>query len=181
MKRWRAMLLPVLGAFLGASTGVSALAQNTAVSEVALKSALFFKLPQFVYRPDDARDQPLSVCLLGNNSLGGAFERLAQAPIDGRAVKYTKLGAPAEAARCDFIYISQSETNILDTILRRLVGLPVVTVSDIAGFAKAGGMVELAMGGDGAAVSILINRKAARQQSIEFNAQLLRLAKVVEP
>jgi hypothetical protein len=30
-------------------------------------------------------------------------------------------------------------------------------------------------------VSILINRKAARLQNIEFNAQLLRLAKVVEP
>ena len=181
MKRWRAILLPILGGLLGASTGAAALAQNTAVSEVALKSALFFKLPQFVYRPDDAREQPLSVCLLGNSSFGGAFEKLAQAPIDGRVVKYTKLGAATEAARCDFIYVSQSEAGTLDYVLRRLAAIPVVTVSDIAGFAKAGGMVELAIGGDGAAVSILINRKAARQQNIEFNAQLLRLAKVVEP
>jgi len=54
-------------------------------------------------------------------------------------------------------------------------------VSDIAGFAKAGGMVEFSLGGEGAAVSILVNRKSAQKQSIEFNAQLLRLAKVVEP
>jgi YfiR/HmsC-like len=185
MKPWRAMLWPVLWAFLGASPGASALAQSTAVSDVALKSALFFKLPQFVYRTEDARDQPLSVCLLGNStgnsSFGGAFEKLAQVPIDGRAVKFAKLASASEAGRCDFIYIAHSEAGALETVLRRLAGLPVVTVSDIAGFAKAGGMVELAMGGDGAAVSILINRRAARQQNIEFNAQLLRLAKVVEP
>ena len=181
MRRWWAVLLPILGGLLGASTGAAALAQNTTVSDVALKSALFFKLPQFVYRPEEMRDQPLSVCLLGNNSLGGAFEKLAQAPIDGRTVKYSKLGTVSEAARCDFIYVSQSEAGTLDAILRKLTGLPVVTVSDIAGFAKAGGMVELALGGDGAAVSILINRKVARQHNIEFNAQLLRLAKMVEP
>ena len=42
-------------------------------------------------------------------------------------------------------------------------------------------MVELAMGAPGAPVGILINRKAAKAQNIEFNAQLLRLARVVEP
>jgi hypothetical protein len=57
----------------------------------------------------------------------------------------------------------------------------VVTVSEISGFAKAGGMVELSLGGAGSPVAILINRQSARQKSIEFNAQLLRLAKVVEP
>jgi ABC-type uncharacterized transport system substrate-binding protein len=30
-------------------------------------------------------------------------------------------------------------------------------------------------------VLILINRKAAQRQGIEFNAQLLRLAKIIEP
>ena len=158
-----------------------ALAQNAPVSEVALKSALFFKLPQFVYRPDDPRDRPLLVCLLGNSPFDVAFERLAQVPIDGRAVSYAKLRDAAEAARCDFLYLAQSEVGQLNAVLRKLVLLPVVTVSDIAGFAKAGGMVELSMTEAGKPVSILINRQAARVQGIEFNAQLLRLAKVVAP
>ena len=158
-----------------------AVAQNAPVSEVALKSALFFKLPQFVYRPDDPRDRPLSVCLLGSSSFGAAFERLAQVAIDGRPVNYLRVNGSADALRCDFFYLSQSEAAHLDAVLRKVARQSVVTVSDIAGFAKAGGMVELSMGEPGTPVSILINRKAARLQGIEFNAQLLRLAKVVEP
>lgn len=158
-----------------------AVAQNAPVSEVALKSTLFFKLPQFVYRPDDPRDRPLSVCLLGSNSFGAAFERLAQVPIDGRVVNLVKLGSAAEVVRCEFLFLAQSEASQLDAVLRKVSKLAVVTVSDMAGFARAGGMVELAMGEVGTPVGILINRKAARLQNIEFNAQLLRLAKVVEP
>jgi hypothetical protein len=161
--------------------GAPACAQVTAVGEYTLKSALLFKLPQFIYRQDTAPDRPLGICLLGSNPFGSALERLAQLPIDGREVRYSRLTQAGDASACDLLFISSSETDNLDSVLRRLGSLPVVTVSDIPGFARAGGMVELAHGGDGAAVSILINRKAARRQNIEFNAQLLRLAKVVEP
>jgi hypothetical protein len=165
-----ATLLPVLG-----------WAQGAPVSEHALKSALFFKLPQFVYRADEARDRPLAVCLMGGAAFALPFEKLAQSPIDGRPVAYTKLPSLNDATRCDFVFVAQSEAGTLDALVKRLVTLSAVSVSDAPGFAKAGGMVELAMGAPGAPVSILINRKAAKAQNIEFNAQLLRLAKVVEP
>lgn len=151
------------------------------VSEYALKSALLFKLPQFVYRQEMDRSVPLSICVLGSNPFGNTLERLAQNAIDGRAVRTVRLDGPRDASACDFVFISRSETNGLDGILRRIATYPVVTVSDIEGFARSGGMVELALGSDGTAISILINRRAAQKQGIEFNAQLLRLAKVVEP
>lgn len=158
-----------------------ACAQGPGVSEYAVKSALLFRLPQFVYRPDSAADPMTTICLLGSNPFGGALEKLAQNSLDGRRIWYRKLGSMAEANACDFIFISRSEAGNLDNILRGLGRLPVVTVSDIAGFAQAGGMVEFSLAPDGAAVGILINRKAAQKQNIEFNAQLLRLARVVEP
>lgn len=172
--------LALLPALLAIHAG-PALAQGAMVSEYALKSALLFKLPQFVYRPEAERKGRLSICLLGSNPFGGALEKLAQTPIDGQAVRYAKLAGPAEAGECDFVFISRGETGNLDALLRTLGRLPVVTVSDIDGFARAGGMVEFATGGEGAAINILINRKAAQKQNIEFNAQLLRLAKVIEP
>jgi hypothetical protein len=138
-------------------------------------------LPQFIYRPDPAREQPLVICLLGSNPFGGAPEKLALAPIDGRAVKFQKLSGTAEARSCELVFIARSETGNLEAVLRQLSGLTIVTVSDIDGFAKSGGMVEFSLGGEGAAVSILINRKAAQKQHLEFNAQLLRLAKAIDP
>ncbi len=157
------------------------LPQGAAVSGAVLKSALFFKLPQFVYQPDDSREQALQLCLLGAGGFDAAFEKLALTPIDGRLVRFTRLSAVTEAGKCHFIFVTQSEAPQLGAILRVMTSLPVVTVSEIDGFGKAGGMVELALGAPGAPVSILINRQAARQKNIEFNAQLLRLAKVVDP
>ncbi|GAB1392748.1 hypothetical protein MASR1M60_09110 [Rhodocyclaceae bacterium] len=151
------------------------------VSEYALKSALLFKLPQFVYRQEMDRSVPLSICVLGSNPFGSALERLAQNSLDGRAVRTVRLDGAREAAACDLVFISRSEAGGLDGILRRIGGFPVLTVSDIEGFARSGGMVELALGSEGTAINILINRRAAQRQGIEFNAQLLRLAKVVEP
>ena len=57
---------------LASSLGIPAFAQG-AVSEYALKSALLFKLPQFVYRPDAVRTTSLGICVLGNSPFGGAL------------------------------------------------------------------------------------------------------------
>lgn len=162
--------------------GIPSQAQNTsAVSEYALKSALLFKLPLFVYRPSAVRNPEFRVCVMGNSPFGGALDKLAQTPIDNRPVTVVRLNGNAEARECDILFITRSETAGLDAILNRLNKAPTVTVSDIDGFARAGGMVELALSNDATAITILINRKAAQKQNIEFNAQLLRLAKVVEP
>lgn len=156
-------------------------AQTTPVAEYALKSALLFKLPQFVYLPDAGRAQMVDICALGSHPFGNAPEVLANRQTEGRVVRWRVLGSSADAADCDFVFIARSETVGLDATLRRLSKWPLVTVSDIEGFATQGGMVELALASDRASLNILINRKAAQKQGVEFNAQLLRLAKVIEP
>jgi hypothetical protein len=66
-------------------------------------------------------------------------------------------------------------------LLKQIGAAPILTVSDIEGFSRKGGMVEFALQDDRKAVQILINRRAASQKRIDFNAQLLRLARIVEP
>jgi hypothetical protein len=166
---------------LMAAASSQLLAQTAPVPEYALKSALLFKLPQFVYRPDADRTGPLTLCLIGSNSFGNALDKLAQTTLDGRRVSFRHLARPEEAAGCEFVFISRSEARDIGAVFRRIGPFPVVTVSDIEGFAQAGGMVEFALPNEGSAISILINRRAAQRQGIEFNAQLLRLSKVIEP
>lgn len=178
MKRLRGCwLLP----FLLTSLCGSALAQSGAMAEYAVKAALLLKLPQFVYRSEALRRPVFGMCLLGGNPFGGALEKIAQTPLDGRSVKIIRLGSQTDAEECDLVFIARSEASNLEAALRRLSKVSAVTVSDIEGFAKSGGMVEFAIGGEAAAVSILINRKAANRQNIEFNAQLLSLARLVDP
>lgn len=152
-----------------------------AVSEYAVKSALLFKLPRFVYLPRFEGGTSVTLCVLGQNPFGGALEKLAQTPIDGRAVQVRKLASAGEVGECDFVFVAASEAAHLKATLDKLGEQPVVTVSDIEGFASAGGMVEFAVNKDGGgSLAVLINRKAAQAQSVKFNAQLLRLARIVE-
>ena len=163
-----------------AGVGLNARADQTAISEYRLKAVLFFKLPQFVYWPDNASARNnLVFCVLGNNPFGKTLERLAWEQVDGRATEIVNLAAVNDGIVCDFIFISRSENAGVETLLRKFSGKRVVTVSDIPDFAKAGGMVEFTVSGE--RIGVTLNRKAAQKQGLEFNAQLLRLAKVVEP
>jgi hypothetical protein len=156
-------------------------AQDPAVSEQALKAVLFYRLPLFVYRTTTEKDARVGICTLGYTPLDSAIDKLPDTLIDGRGVDFRAIPGPAEADECDFLFIGRSEAGRLDHHLRRLNGRRLVTVSDLDGFARAGGMVEFALRPDGSGIQLLINRRAAQKQSIEFSARLLRLAKIVEP
>lgn len=166
-------------------------AQTPVVSEQALKAVLFYKLPLFVYANPSAsasasasaseKRKQINICTLGDSPLGNAVEKLPRTLADGRRVDLRTLAGNADSSECEFLFIGRSEADNLDTLLRRIQGRRLVTVSDIEGFAQAGGIVEFGLRSDGSGVLILINRKAAQKQGIEFNAQLLRLARIVEP
>lgn len=145
------------------------------VSEYGMKAVLFYRLSQFVYWPGgEGAPNPLVLCVVGKNPFGQAISQLAPsgANIDVRL-------APSDPGVCHLMFISRSESNSLEFWLSRTEGKRVVTVSDIAGFARAGGMIELPL--DGERVGIVINRRSAQKKGFEFNAQLLRLARVIEP
>jgi hypothetical protein len=156
-------------------------AQTPAVSEQALKAVLFYKLPLFVYTDTSDKRRPINICALGEAPFGNTIEKLPAALTDGRRVDFRSLPGAADSSDCEYLFIGRSEAGNLEPLLRRMQGRRLVTVSDIEGFTQAGGMVEFSLRADGSGILILINRKAAQKQGIEFNAQLLRLARIVEP
>lgn len=170
----------LLAAILASLLAMPAGAETAAVSEHAVKAVLFYKLPQFVYLPDGT-SRAANLCSLGRHPIVDALERLARTPTQARAPSYQTVDNTAGTSHCDFLFIARDEADNLDTIINRLKNREIVTVSDIPGFAKAGGMVEFAQNAEKNGVQIFINRKAAQNQGIEFSAQLLRLARVVEP
>lgn len=156
------------------------LSANPAVSEYAVKAALLIKLSRFVYLPDENAEKEPRLCILGQNPFGDELEQLNQASDWPYQISLLSSAGGAQTDTCDFVFISRSERRRLAAILKQLADYPLVTISDIQGFARNGGMVELAFASRrDSQISIIINRPAARQQQIEFNAQLLRLAVLI--
>lgn len=161
----------MLAAWLGLASPSIALAQD--VSEYGIKAVLFHRLAQFVYWPESERKpSPLVYCVAGKNPFSSTFSQLAQS--GGGEIRI----APADLTGCHLLFISRSESASVDAWLARADSRRLITVSDIAGFARSGGMIELPL--EGERVGIVINRKASQKQGFEFNAQLLRLARVIE-
>lgn len=163
---WRALALALLTS--------TAIAQP--VSEYGMKAVLFFRLSQFVYWPaQNGVPKPTVFCVAGDANPFG--EALAQIDKGNPAVEVRTTGS--ELAGCHLLFIPRAEAAALPAWLARSATRPVLTVSDIAGFARSGGMVELPL--EGSRIGIVVNRRAALARGFEFNAQLLRLARVVEP
>jgi hypothetical protein len=156
-------------------------APSTDVPEAAIKAVLLFKLPKFVYLPEVDKGRPARICVLGDEILGRALDRLAQANPGPLGVQVRQPANIGGGEGCDYLFIGRIEGGNVRNTLRQLSESGVVTVSDIDGFARMGGMVEFAPQQDRAGIQILINRRAAVQRDIEFNAQLLRLARIVDP
>lgn len=174
----KALLAALFAGVLGCG---AALAQTSAVSEQTLKAVLFFKLPMFVYHGDEGRKPSVvRFCVLGASALDSTLKSLAEQGAADTPVEFRNVADAQSAKGCDFLFIGRSESASLTSTLQALDAAHVVTVSDIEGFARSGGMVELALRPDGSGLQILINRRAGRDAGIEFNAQLLRLAEIVE-
>lgn len=166
----------LLAFFLALSA--SSVQAQSGVSEYGLKAVLLFKLPQFAYWPQS--EQPPAaptLCVLGSNPFGGLLQQLARNA--GGQGDVRMLDSRAAIGGCDVLFISRSESAQIDSLLQRPEIRRTLTVSDIPGFARGGGMVELVLTGE--TVGVALNRKAAQRNGFDFNAQLLRLAQKVEP
>lgn len=162
-------------ALLLGSAAVASRAWAQEVSEYGIKAVLFYRLSQFVYWPGtQPAPRPTVLCVVGRNPFGNALNQInaSSAEVEVRL-------APGDLGSCHLLFIPRSEAAGLAGWLERAAGRQLLTVSDLSGFALAGGMVELPL--EGERVAIVINRSAAQRKGFEFNAQLLRLARVIEP
>lgn len=175
--RLRLAFLPAIVFLLFFTTAQAQPGQPT-LSENTLKSALLFKLPRFIYWPENIKDT-FNLCVIGKNNFSNLLRKLAQAPLNNRKVILHEIEELDAESVCNMAFISNSKEDNLTDILNQLSKKPVVTVSDINEFSSQGGMIELSSS-DSNKISIIINQTAAHKQSIRFNAQLLRLAKLVK-
>ena len=97
--------------------------------------------------------------------------------MNGRPLIVARYRRVQEIGDCQILFISRSETAQLEQILASLAGKPVLTVGDVEGFARRGGMIDLAT--VSGRIELRINLEAARAARLTMSSKLLRPAKVV--
>jgi hypothetical protein len=172
--RWFCLLL-----CLPALTASPAAAQS---KEYQIKAAFLLNFTQFVQWPAAAfagAAAPLCIGVLGDDPFGAALEETVRGEsIQDHKLTVRRAQKLEDLADCQLVFVSKSENGRVPEILAKIDSHPVVTVSEVAGFAKQGGTINFYR--EQNKVRFEINPAAARQSGLKISSQLLALGKIVE-
>jgi YfiR/HmsC-like len=156
-------------------------AQSDQPSEYEVKAAFLFNFTKFVEWPDGSFDgphAPIVIGIIGEDPFGESLTRIvAGQEAQGRAIAIRKYRRGDDLRRCHVLFISASERQRTAQILAGLQDAGVLTVSDIDGFAAAGGIMQFVMQENH--VRFVVNLDAAIQSKLRVSAKLLALARLV--
>jgi hypothetical protein len=178
---------PWIALVLLAGFGVShVLGAEEASAHRERQAVLLSDFLQFVHWPEDtfeSASDELRVQIIGRDPFNGALDRmLAGERVGERRVVVTHVNMPAFSPLPHVAFISASEEPRTAALLAAYCRKPVLTISDIEGFANHGGVVGLVEGGlfelieDDHAVHFTVNRTALYEARLQIGPQRLHLA-----
>jgi hypothetical protein len=156
-------------------------AEREAPPEVYLKSAFLYKFTHFADWPSETfgkAGDPFAMCVLGRDELTDVLEHA----VDGRTARnrplvVKRIKSVDETQGCHLLFIGWSKLEKIEQTLGALGRQPTLTVGDVKGFARRGGMINLTK--EGKKLRFEINRRAAERVGIHLSSQLLKLANLV--
>ena len=155
-------------------------ARATEFDEYAIKAAYLYNFAKYVEWPPEifvGDDASLLICIAGKNPFGGALEMLAGKMVGSHPVEIRYALATANLSQCHVVFIAHTERSRLNTILSNIDSKSVLTVSDIANFTEAGGMIGLIEIEQ--RIRFDINMVATDRARLKLSSQLLKLARIV--
>lgn len=153
------------------------LGADAAVDERAMKAAYLYNFILFAQWPS-LPDADFQLCILGTTSQDAEFVRLEGKQVQNGLPIVLRWIMPGEPLTgCQALYVGEHHRRTLDALLLRLASLPVLTITDAAGFADRGIMIEMRK--QEQRIVFDINLAAARRAHLDFSARLLKLASFV--
>jgi len=146
--------------------------------EYQLKLAFIVNFARFITWPEESfspENPQVTLCVLGKNPFGNALGDVDGKKVGERTLKVKNIETLNKEQQCHLLFAGQSEAASLAGLVARILNhQPVVTVSDSAGFAAAGGVIELVLKDD--KLSFVINNTAMKERRVQASSSLLNLA-----
>jgi YfiR/HmsC-like len=150
------------------------------VAEYDVKAAFLYNFAKFTDWPAGsfAGDlAPLTICVLGDNPFGNAFNSIRSKTIKNRPAAVREIPAVDAVGGCHVLFISASEQPRIEAILTSLGKRNVLTVSDMKQFAASGGMIGFVTVDE--KIRFEINARASNRAGLNVSSQILKLARQI--
>ena len=165
------------------SLGLQAHAQDSSVSpEYLIKAGFIYNFANLVQWPTNAfaqLDSPIVIGILGEDPFGTVLDRvLAGKRVNGRVFLVKRLKSVVDLKECHILFVSSSEIAHLAEAIHLVKGMPILTIGEIPGFAKRGGIINLVL--EDNKVHFEVNVEAAKEADLTISSRLLALARIVQ-
>jgi hypothetical protein len=175
--RPRAAALAIAAALLGAAWFTRGVAVAQDVTEPALKAAFIYNFAKFTTWPADlpATDS-FSICVLGDPAVGDALDRaVAGRKLFERPITVARVTAAEPKRGCRILYVSGLPVRDAAGVVGELRDIPVLTISNIDGFASSGGMTQFFF--EHGQLRFRIHLDSAKRAGLQISSRLLIMAR----
>ncbi|HWD97546.1 MAG TPA: YfiR family protein [Bryobacteraceae bacterium] len=148
-------------------------------TEYQVKAAYLANFAKFVEWPPGAvtDSNPIPICVVGQDPFGPVLDATVSGEsVDRHPLVARRIGSMSDVDGCRIVFVSSSEA-MAGAVLAAAERAPILTVSDVPGFLKQGGMIEFVL--DANRVRFEINLAAARAAGLNLSSELLRVATAV--
>jgi len=169
-------LVPLAIASLGiVLLGRAVVAQD--VTEPALKAAFIYNFARFTTWPADAPPgDSFVICVLNDTAVAEALQHaVAGRSLTERPVSVTSVTPSAPKKACRVLYLAGLPVARAAEVVAELRESPVLTISNIDGFASAGGMTQFFF--EHGQLRFRIHLESAKRAGLQISSRLLIMAR----
>ncbi len=154
-------------------------AQETLEPDV--KATFLYNFTRFIEWPGLAPvSAPFRVCVVADATMEQAIKRTLEGEVvNGRPLEMAQPQTPQDAEGCQILYVGRSEQQRAAPLLAAVRDRPVLTVGDSPTFTQHGGAIQFVLVQN--RVRFDINLPSAQRANLKLSANLLRVARNVEP
>jgi hypothetical protein len=135
----------------------------------------YIKWPANVYTPD----QPITICVMTGDITADYLRRMNDNPGKHFTLKVKEKDKKSSFSDCHILFINKDYENDKDYFIKVTQGKPILTVSDIPGFAQGGGITGFQMP-KGKDAILELNLRSAKAANINIDADLLAIMNVIQ-
>jgi hypothetical protein len=171
------VIVTVVAGWAGGRPPLAAAATTSvAQREYLIKAAFVYDMLKATQWPK-TRSGRVLLCVLGRDPFGAAWRSIAGRPIGKSKLEVAPVQAGGDLAACYALFLSTSERARWPDIRAALGTRPILTMSEMTGFAQDGGMVGL-MAIDNR-LRFDVNLKAVRKAGLSIDTNALEQANMV--
>lgn len=145
-------------------------------SEPQLEAAYLVNFMKYVDWPANNRTTT-TICLFGRDTLGSFLAGYEGRSVGGKELRVRRANSPDDMSNCQLVYIPDVEEARIGVVLRWTHHMPIIAASNIDGFARAGGGIELVR--SAGQVQFIVNAESLSRNGLSPSSQMLRLAQKV--